>query len=1799
MIPLMNPFRLPVTILAGILTLTLITPDLAAQVASFTAPDTVCTGQPVTITNTSTGGSTYYWSFCSGSALSNPLGTNIGNPGNLLNIPSYLTLVKDGNTCYSFSTNQGTKILVRYNHGTSFSNNPVSWTNLGGFGMLSDTVMGVKVCFDNGQWIGFLNNNNRLVRLNFGASLANTPTATLLGPYPMMYTAHCLDIINEAGTWIGFITCSWGNKLIRLNFGTSLLNAPVLTDLGIPGALNLPGSFRLVNEGGIWYALVVNGGDATISRLTFGTSLLNTPTGVNLGVVCPTVTTPGGIALIRDCEGTTGFQLNYSTTSPDLIWRLTFPSGITGPVTGSSLGNIGAMSRPNQFSELFRVGDTLFLYNSNRANFTLTRLRFLPCSNASVPSSTLFTPPSFSYNQPGTYNIQLIIDEGLPTQASVCKSIVVMAAPCSATASFTVPDTVCTGAPITATNTSSGGSSYYWNFCSGSAAANPTGTNIGNPGNGMNQPVYTTLVQDGTDCYSFLTNHGSPTHITRYYHGTSFRNNPVSTATILQTGIIHPFCEAIQIRKENGNWYGFVNNNTTILRINFGTSLTNNSPTTTDIGPFPNIAVAHGLVIVKEGTTWLGFFDSSDQNKLYRLNFGASLTNAPVLTDFGNLAGFSHPCQIASVKENGTCYLLVVNSDGNSLSRINFGTSYLNAPTGQNLGNCGAMQTPIGITVLNDCETTTGYYTEYLPSTTTTLGKLTFSGGVGGIVTAESLGNIGTLHYPVAFSEMFRQNDSLFAYVANQYSTSLTRFSFPPCGNASIPSSTLFSPPPFSYNAPGTYSVRLAVDEGQFTEASICHSIVVMPQPLVNLGIDQNICPGTTTTLDAGAGFTSYLWSTGATTRTITVGTAGSYWAKGTRYGCEDYDTVVISLYPVTPVNLGPDQTICSGQSATFDAGACNGCTYVWANLTTGQLNIGTGQTYSTGTPGVYTVMVSTANICVSRDTIQLFTNPVPDLIVNPTVQTICSGNSTAISLSSSSPFANFSWSASLTSGNISGFSGGIGNTINQPLTDNDFLPGSVSYAITASIGTCLSAPATCIVTINPSPSITNSGIVSEMCSGSFTGFAITSNVPGTQFTWTAIGNSPDLSGFGPGVGPSIVQQLFNSGYTNPAVTYTVIPNALGCNGPPGTFTMTVHPVPDVTFFPASTSICTGDATGIQLNSQAQPATFTWTASGSSAFISNYFGGAGALILQSPQNSGPDPGTVTYTVTPASNGCFGMPVPYTATINPSPVTIVSPHPASVCSGDPFLVSFSSATAGTAFSWSASASSPLVTGYAGGAGNSINQSPVNPGNTVESVTYLVTPHASGCSGMVTTITVFVKPTPDVAFSPASQSVCYGGHAMLSLSSSFPGANCSWIATGSSPAVTGFTNGAGNTIDQALYTTGTSTQTVTYLLSSTLNGCTSPAVPAQVLTYPVPGVTATPAGQSICSGQNTGISLQSQLTGTTFQWSATGSSFITGYSGNNGNSIIQLLNSSSNTQGSVVYVVTPSVSTCIGLPVSVTVNVYPVPSVSFSLCTDTLTTTTAKPIHLRGGFPRGGIYSGPGVDGITGMFDPTISGAGLHSIIYTYSNIYGCGGNHADLIRVLPSPAFTCGGNLTDYRDGHIYSTFLLPNGKCWMKENLDFGFRISELFPQTDNCTPEYYLNPNSPIAIPTSVYQWDELMRYEPVAGSQGLCPPGWHVPSSAEWDELLGFFQGSSQAAGPLKDLFLVNGFHAIPYGFYYLNRQWAFGGLPLAGEFYWTSSASGSTGAIARGLNNENHSVSMYHASRANAFSVRCMKD
>jgi uncharacterized protein (TIGR02145 family) len=145
----------------------------------------------------------------------------------------------------------------------------------------------------------------------------------------------------------------------------------------------------------------------------------------------------------------------------------------------------------------------------------------------------------------------------------------------------------------------------------------------------------------------------------------------------------------------------------------------------------------------------------------------------------------------------------------------------------------------------------------------------------------------------------------------------------------------------------------------------------------INLGPNRSVCQGDSVQLDAGAGFSSYLWNTGSTNRRIWAKNAGQYWVIGHLENCSSNDSVTVSLKPLPSVNLGPDIVLCQGDTASFNAGFCAGCSYSWADLSLGQYNIGNGQIYRTGISGNYMVMVTDSNGCRNSDTIQLTLNPI------------------------------------------------------------------------------------------------------------------------------------------------------------------------------------------------------------------------------------------------------------------------------------------------------------------------------------------------------------------------------------------------------------------------------------------------------------------------------------------------------------------------------------------------------------------------------------------------------------------------------------------------------------------------------------------------------------------------------------------------------------------------------------------------------------------------------------------------------
>ncbi|MEI7898435.1 MAG: FISUMP domain-containing protein [bacterium] len=572
------------------------------------------------------------------------------------------------------------------------------------------------------------------------------------------------------------------------------------------------------------------------------------------------------------------------------------------------------------------------------------------------------------------------------------------------------------------------------------------------------------------------------------------------------------------------------------------------------------------------------------------------------------------------------------------------------------------------------------------------------------------------------------------------------------------------------------------------------------------------------------------------------------------------------------------------------------------------------------------------------------------------------------------------------------------------------------------------------------------------------------------------------------------------------------VTNGNGCTGK-DTVQLITTPVPLITNAQLTKSICEGESANILLNSNVPGTMFYWTASLTSGNITGFSADSGMVINQILTDNLAIPGSVTYQVTPKVGSCFGSPVDFVVTVNPGDSAKVS-----------IVASANITCSGTAVTFTATATnsgtSPIYQWKVNG---------VNVGNNSHVFSYLPTNGDLVKCILTSSVVVCISNNPAI-----SNTISMIVNPMLpvgvSISSSFNPV-CSGIPVyfTAAPVNGGVMPAYQWTVNGVLV--GTNSLNFSYVpMNNDIVSCKLTSSETCTIENPVTGnpitltvyvnlpvnVSISPSSNPFCIGGSV-IYTATPLNGGNapiYQWKVNAVNAI------NGNNAVFTYNPVS---GDLVSCVMTSNLSCVTSNPATSAPIAMIerasPNVTFTACYDTITTINAKPFKLKGGLPVGGTYSGPGVNSITSIFTPSETGTGIKTITYSYNNTYNCQASSTRTIVILQSSIVTCGSPFTDIRDNKTYSTVQL-GAQCWMKENLDFGVQISDLTPQTDNCLAEKY--QSSIVNRTSSFYLWDELMRYDNVEGIQGLCPPGWHVPTAAEWTTLFNYYQGNSQAGSP-----------------------------------------------------------------------------
>ncbi len=200
-------------------------------------------------------------------------------------------------------------------------------------------------------------------------------------------------------------------------------------------------------------------------------------------------------------------------------------------------------------------------------------------------------------------------------------------------------------------------------------------------------------------------------------------------------------------------------------------------------------------------------------------------------------------------------------------------------------------------------------------------------------------------------------------------------------------------------------------------------------------------------------------------------------------------------------------------------------------------------------------------------------------------------------------------------------------------------------------------------------------------------------------------------------------------------------------------------------------------------------------------------------------------------------------------------------------------------------------------------------------------------------------------------------------------------------------------------------------------------------------------------------------------------------------------------------------------------------------------------------------------------------------------------------------------------------GYSYSTVVLGNGQEWLAENLrTTTYANGDPIPNVTDYTAWTQLTTGAWAHYENNASYENprgKLYNWYAVADPRNVCPAGWHVPTDAEWNTLVGYLDPnisnigvySATAGGKMKSTGTQywtypntgatneSGFSALPGG----NRDYfydVFNGLGVLGA-WWSASESGAELAWYRMLRNFDIVFARDSYNKRTGLCVRCVRD
>jgi PKD repeat protein len=211
----------------------------------------------------------------------------------------------------------------------------------------AQTPTGINFFRDGNKYYGFVSSrdNNKLIRLDYQSSLENVPEAVDLGNIEnLLQGPQSMAFFKEAGIVYAILTNYNGANLLRLSFLDGIESAPVAEDLGNLG-LVAPRGIDLTISGNNIIVSIADDTGQKLSLINFGSSITNNPSISDvLNIPIDGGARPIGVQLLKTESDWFAFVSLYATGK---IMRVNFGSLLSSSVT---FDDIYSVANPTELS---------------------------------------------------------------------------------------------------------------------------------------------------------------------------------------------------------------------------------------------------------------------------------------------------------------------------------------------------------------------------------------------------------------------------------------------------------------------------------------------------------------------------------------------------------------------------------------------------------------------------------------------------------------------------------------------------------------------------------------------------------------------------------------------------------------------------------------------------------------------------------------------------------------------------------------------------------------------------------------------------------------------------------------------------------------------------------------------------------------------------------------------------------------------------------------------------------------------------------------------------------------------------------------------------------------------------------------------------------------------------------------------------------------------------------------------------------------------------------------------------------